>query len=166
MCGMISAIEYCHQHKIVHRDIKPENIIINNENVQLIDFDLAIEVPSSCPTQMYFSLVCGSIPYIPPEFMTQSMYGFPTDCWGIGCILYLLLVGSMPFASEKKHFVYYMERIKIQHIKDKVNYKKNLFSLEKNILLHLLHPNWKKRITIIDLKKHPWFTKYTDDTLQ
>lgn len=38
----MSAIAYCHSHKIVHRDIKPENILFEDNkdlaNLKLIDF--------------------------------------------------------------------------------------------------------------------------------
>jgi len=42
MSQILSAVNYCHQRKIVHRDIKPENILLEskspNAEIKMIDF--------------------------------------------------------------------------------------------------------------------------------
>ena len=45
MIQLLSAINHCHQRKIVHRDIKPENILIDGDpeemHIKIIDFGIS-----------------------------------------------------------------------------------------------------------------------------
>ena len=44
MSQLLSAIAYCHSHKVAHRDLKPENILfdtVKTDTIKLIDFGTA-----------------------------------------------------------------------------------------------------------------------------
>lgn len=55
---LASALEYCHQKKVMHRDIKPENVLINSKgNIKVADFGWSAHGPSS-------KLVCFLLPVV------------------------------------------------------------------------------------------------------
>jgi serine/threonine protein kinase len=93
---LTQAIMYCHKHKIIHRDLNPANILLTKvENLKLIDFGLAQKVDFA---------VCDvvSLPYMAPEIVKGEDYSFPVDVWGLGCILYELMMLKRPFPSTKR----------------------------------------------------------------
>jgi len=44
----------------------------------------------------------GTIGYIAPEILKKMSYSFSCDIWSIGCIMYALLSGSLPFDKKTK----------------------------------------------------------------
>lgn len=84
---IILAIEYLHKNNILYRDLKPENILIAADGyVKLTDFGLS--------KQNCFSMsFCGSPAYLSPEMLEKKGVGFSSDIYGIGCVLYEMVVG-------------------------------------------------------------------------
>lgn len=95
---IICAVEYCHRHKIVHRDLKPENLLLdNNLNVKIADFGLSNIMTDG----NFLRTSCGSPNYAAPEVISGKLYAGPeVDVWSCGVILYVLLVGRLPFDDE------------------------------------------------------------------
>jgi len=82
---------------ICHRDIKDENIIINLDTLQcsLIDFGCATEM-----TNQSTSIFCGTLEFYPPEYYQTGYYNqSDLTSWSVGLVLYLLLIGHLPFNS-------------------------------------------------------------------
>jgi len=95
--AILDALCKAHESGIVHRDIKPENILIeDNGTVRLIDLGLARSGTISALTQP--NTVLGSPYYVAPE---QAENPGAADCradiYSLGCTLYHLLSGSIPF---------------------------------------------------------------------
>jgi len=109
-CGAILAIEniklflfqllrglaYCHARRVLHRDLKPQNLLINERGeLKLADFGLARA--KSVPTKTYSTEVV-TLWYRPPDVLLGSAeYSTPIDMWGVGCILYEMVVGKPAF---------------------------------------------------------------------
>lgn len=96
-----------HMQGIIHRDIKLENILVDQrENVdtkklepvvKLIDFGLAMRAEKNPPMKDF----CGTPNYVAPEILSGEEYeGKPADCWALGVVLYLMLVGRFPFKAK------------------------------------------------------------------
>ncbi|WP_339734073.1 FHA domain-containing serine/threonine-protein kinase [uncultured Gimesia sp.] len=92
-----------HQAEIIHRDLKPENLIIDSQGlVKVLDFGLALlkdNPEAEFSLAMIFGHGCVGTPeYIAPE---QSKDGQSvdarTDVYSLGCTMYLLLTGKLPF---------------------------------------------------------------------
>ena len=99
MKQLLSAVVYCHKHKIVHRDIKTENLLFESKKenavVKVIDWGTATEFdPKRMMTKKH-----GTPYYIAPEVLKGS-YNEKCDVWSCGVILYILLCGYPPFNGK------------------------------------------------------------------
>ncbi|KAJ3179282.1 hypothetical protein HK101_010053, partial [Irineochytrium annulatum] len=92
---IVSAVAYLAALGIVHRDIKDENILIDDHfNVKLIDFGSASFADYSD------GLFLGTLQYAAPEVFEGRRHRGPEgDVWSLGCCLYIMLTGEVPFAT-------------------------------------------------------------------
>ena len=147
---LISVIEYLSEMKIAHRDIKTENILLDSlhKNIKVIDFGLS----NYCNQQELLKSTCGSPCYASPEMLLNKPYkGICTDIWSSGIVLYSMLVGNLPFDDDEINFLY-------EHIKNGNFFLPSYLSLEAiDLLKKILQIDPEKRITLNEIKKHPWF---------
>eukprot|EP00549_Striatella_unipunctata_P026008 CAMPEP_0118706240 /NCGR_PEP_ID=MMETSP0800-20121206/20425_1 /TAXON_ID=210618 ORGANISM="Striatella unipunctata, Strain CCMP2910" /NCGR_SAMPLE_ID=MMETSP0800 /ASSEMBLY_ACC=CAM_ASM_000638 /LENGTH=257 /DNA_ID=CAMNT_0006608707 /DNA_START=501 /DNA_END=1274 /DNA_ORIENTATION=- len=103
---MLEAMRECHSNNIAHCDMKPKNLLLFSEEddsfIKLADFGFAARVhaPKSLTKQ------CGTPFFVSPEILMRSPYDQASDMWSVGCIIYLLLGGNLPFMgrSQKELF--------------------------------------------------------------
>ncbi|KAH7011832.1 kinase-like domain-containing protein [Ilyonectria destructans] len=146
---MLCAVEYCHRHKIVHRDLKPENLLLDeNLNVKIADFGLSNIMTDG----NFLKTSCGSPNYAAPEVIGGKLYAGPeVDVWSCGVILYVLLVGRLPFDDE--HIPSLFAKI-----------AKGTYSIPQwmpagaaTLIKKMLVVNPVQRATIDDIRQDPWF---------
>ncbi len=142
---LVLAIQYLHSHNILYRDLKPENILLASDGyIRLTDFGLS--------RQNHFSMsFCGSPAYLSPEMLERKGVGFSTDIYGIGCVLYEMVVGEPPYYDEIMDNL--MENIK----GGKLRYPSYLSLQVKSLISKLLERNIQKRLGVKDIneiKKH------------
>lgn len=98
------ALDYMHGRGIFHRDLKPENVMITPEGIpKIADLGLA-KNPNNLLTKTAEGY--GTPAYIAPEQITdfKSADG-RVDQYALGCMVYQLLCGHLPFASEQSDSV-------------------------------------------------------------
>jgi len=107
--NLIMTIRALHYKEIVHRDLKPENLLLKDKNndtkIMLCDFGDAYKYSSEEKEQEDDKLytICGTPAFMAPEIMRKDGYrGKEVDMWSIGCILYLLIGGYVPFGYDQK----------------------------------------------------------------
>jgi serine/threonine protein kinase len=92
-------IQQAHEKGIIHRDIKPHNILItNNGIVKVADFGIAQAI--SKKTITFGGNIVGSVHYISPEQAKGEPVTPATDIYSLGCVLYEMLTGKIPFDAE------------------------------------------------------------------
>lgn len=89
-------LQHLHARKFLHRDLKPQNVLLTQSSRVLIaDFGVAGQVEHS--QDMRQSIV-GTPSFMSPEMLEGRPYGFKTDQWALGCVLYEIMVLDAPFA--------------------------------------------------------------------
>ncbi|KAI5637974.1 protein kinase domain-containing protein [Phthorimaea operculella] len=145
---VLSGVLYLHTHNIIHRDLSLNNLLLTKDmTVKIADFGLATQLNG--PDEKHVTM-CGTPNYISPEVASREVHGLPADVWGLGCMLYTLLVGSPPFHT--------------QHVKTTLNkvinadYKipSDLSLAAQDLLMKLLCKDPTKRITLKGIMEHPF----------
>jgi len=93
------ALAYAHSLGVVHRDIKPENIMFMAGSAVVADFGVATALTADAGARITPTGVAVGTPcYMSPEQATGSApVDGRTDVYGLGCVLYEMLAGSVPF---------------------------------------------------------------------
>jgi serine/threonine protein kinase/tetratricopeptide (TPR) repeat protein len=101
-----SAVHYAHQNLIIHRDLKPQNILVTEEGaVKLLDFGIAklLDPDSLGADTATLTTVQAMTPeYASPEQLHGLQVTTASDVYSLGVLLYRLLTGHRPYATESR----------------------------------------------------------------
>ncbi|QDT38844.1 serine/threonine-protein kinase [Stratiformator vulcanicus] len=95
------ALKHAHEINMIHRDIKPDNILVTKRGViKVADFGLAKAVDED-QSLTASGIGLGTPLYMPPEQARNAKHvDQRTDIYALGCTLYYMLVGKLPFTAE------------------------------------------------------------------
>ncbi|RKQ86560.1 serine/threonine-protein kinase [Solirubrobacter pauli] len=94
-----AALDAAHARGLVHRDVKPANVLVGpGDHVYLTDFGLSREATQTRLTRT--GLFVGSTDYAAPEQVRGEATDARTDVYALGCVLFQLLTGGVPFARS------------------------------------------------------------------
>ena len=153
-CQVLSALEYLHKNYIIHRDLKLENILFDEYgDAKLIDFGFSIYAKED----KYLEGSRGTTLYAAPEMVfSQEKYdGYLTDIWSLGICLYIMLFEQLPFIkgeqTDRESFYRDLKNEELIFPEDD-----EVSNELKDLLKKILEKNPNKRITLEQIKQHPW----------
>jgi beta-lactam-binding protein with PASTA domain len=97
------ALAYAHGRGVVHRDLTPANILIERETGRVLtsDFGLA-RIARSAGSLTLTGVLIGTPEYWAPEQAMGRGSDGAADVYALGCILFLLLSGRLPFEDDDR----------------------------------------------------------------
>ncbi|XP_042896261.1 serine/threonine-protein kinase N2 isoform X2 [Parasteatoda tepidariorum] len=160
---VVLGLQYLHENKIIYRDLKLDNLLLDSEGyVKIADFGLCKEGMGYGDRTGTF---CGTPEFLAPEVLTETSYTRAVDWWGLGVLIYEMLVGESPFPGDDE------EEVFDSIVNDEVRYP-TFLSLESiAIMRRLLRKNPERRLGASerdaeDVKKQAFFRNiHWDDLL-
>ncbi|KAK9876094.1 hypothetical protein WA026_011202 [Henosepilachna vigintioctopunctata] len=151
---VVLGLEYLHYQRIIHRDIKPANLLLSNSgHVQIADLGVCNEFDG---TDAYLSNSAGTPAFTAPEALGEKREysGKAADIWALGITLYAFVFGNVPFYEENLMELY--SRIKNDEVEFPETSK--ISANLKDLIKRMLVKDPKERITLPEIKQHPWVT--------
>jgi predicted Ser/Thr protein kinase len=106
-------LAFAHEQGLVHRDVKPQNVLLDGDGrAKVTDFGIArsLDVDGMTIT----GTIMGTSNYIAPEQARGQPVDEQTDVYSLGCVLYELLTGEVPYDGD--NFV----TVAMRHVNDPV----------------------------------------------
>ncbi|XP_055379372.1 serine/threonine-protein kinase MARK2 [Condylostylus longicornis] len=156
---IVSAVQYCHQKRIIHRDLKAENLLLDSElNIKIADFGFSNEFTPGNKLDTF----CGSPPYAAPELFQGKKYDGPeVDVWSLGVILYTLVSGSLPFDGST------LRELRERVLRGKYRIPFYMSTDCENLLRKFLVLNPAKRASLETIMSDKWMNMgFEDDELK
>uniref|UniRef100_A0A671PHT3 protein kinase C n=1 Tax=Sinocyclocheilus anshuiensis TaxID=1608454 RepID=A0A671PHT3_9TELE len=159
---VVLGLQFLHDNKIVYRDLKLDNLLLDTEGyVKIADFGLCKEGMGHGDRTSTF---CGTPEFLAPEILTDTSYTRAVDWWGLGVLIYEMLVGESPFPGDDE------EEVFDSIVNDEVRYPRFLSTEAIGIMRRLLRRNPEKRLgsserDAEDIKKQPFFRNIDWDAL-
>ncbi|XP_074868389.1 calcium/calmodulin-dependent protein kinase kinase 2 isoform X3 [Carettochelys insculpta] len=153
---LIKGIEYLHYQKIIHRDIKPSNLLAGEDgHIKIADFGVSNEFKG---TDALLTNTVGTPAFMAPETLSETrkiFSGKALDVWAMGITLFCFVFGQCPFMDERILSLH--SKIKTQPLEfpDQPDVTEDL----KDLIMRMLDKNPESRISVPELKLHPWVTK-------
>ncbi|PNW74478.1 hypothetical protein CHLRE_12g485600v5 [Chlamydomonas reinhardtii] len=173
---ILDALEYLHNSHVAHRDLKMCNVVLTTRKpptLKLCDFGFA----KGWDDNSQMNTRIGTPVYMSPAQLTASKDNGKTysatasDVWAAGVMLFAMLLGRFPYDhfdcpdpnSSGAHAAVWKE---MQATEDgdwqkAARAAPHVWLLSdgcRDLLTRMLQQDEHKRITIPDIRRHPWFT--------
>ncbi|XP_040272046.1 calcium/calmodulin-dependent protein kinase kinase 2 isoform X1 [Bufo bufo] len=153
---LIKGIEFLHYQKIIHRDVKPSNLLVGEDgHIKIADFGVSNQFEG---TDAFLSNTVGTPAFMAPETLSEThtiFSGKALDVWAMGVTLYCFVFGQCPFMDESILSLHGKIKNQVLEFPDQPEMSEDL----KDLILKMLDKTPESRISVPDIKLHPWVTK-------
>ncbi|MCD0482168.1 protein kinase [Streptacidiphilus sp. ASG 303] len=105
---VLAALSASHEQGLVHRDIKPGNVMVTPKGVvKVMDFGIARALQSGVTSMTQTGMVVGTPQYLSPEQALGKSVDARADLYSVGCLLFELLTGRLPFDGDTAFSIAY-----------------------------------------------------------
>ncbi|XP_064798928.1 calcium/calmodulin-dependent protein kinase kinase 2-like isoform X2 [Oncorhynchus masou masou] len=159
---LLRGIEFLHYQRIIHRDIKPSNLLVGEDgHIKIADFGVSNQFEGA---DALLTSTVGTPAFLAPETLSETRKNFSgkaLDIWAMGVTLYCFVFGVCPFMDERILSLH--QKIKTQPVElpEHADISDDL----KDLLLKMLDKNPESRISIPQIKVHPWVTRHGAEPL-
>uniref|UniRef100_A0A665WKG7 protein kinase C n=1 Tax=Echeneis naucrates TaxID=173247 RepID=A0A665WKG7_ECHNA len=135
---VLLGLEFLHKNHIVYRDLKLDNLLMDADGfVRIADFGLCKEGMGHGDRTSTF---CGTPEFLAPEVLTDNNYTRSVDWWGLGVLIYEMLVGESPFPGDDE------EEVFDSIVNDDVRFPRFLSPVPVSLIQKLLQKNPEMRL--------------------
>jgi calcium/calmodulin-dependent protein kinase I len=157
---MLKSMAFCHTHNIAHCDMKPKNLLLMSEDndsyIKLADFGFA----ARCHSEKSLTKQCGTPFFVSPEILMRQPYDQQSDMWSVGCIIFLLLSGNLPFMGRSQKELF--KKIVSGKFEFDDDDWCDVSDEAKDLVTQLLILDPDQRLTSADALKHKWMKASND----
>ncbi|ELR17258.1 CBLinteracting protein kinase, putative [Acanthamoeba castellanii str. Neff] len=148
---LMAGVEYCHAVGVCHRDLKPENLLLSDQGLlKISDFGFSTFFRERDRSKVLHT-ACGTPNYVAPEVLAKRGYeGTAADVWSCGCILYTFVAGHLAFEDSNPDVLF--RKIKAADY----TIPSHVPAGARDLIGRILVPDPAKRITMAQIKQHPW----------
>ncbi|KAI8598093.1 kinase-like domain-containing protein [Dissophora ornata] len=174
---VVLGLEYLHMQGIIHRDIKPANLLLSGDGtVKISDFGVSHfseknALERDLENAPMLAKTAGSPAFFAPELCYARYAPRPPitkaiDIWALGVTLYCFIYGRCPFIAETEFELFNIIPRKQPSYLDSVPGRDCISPSLKDLLSKLLEKDVSKRITLKEVKEHPWVVEDLDDPVR
>eukprot|EP00939_MAST-03C_sp_MAST-3C-sp1_P000952 g952.t1 len=161
---IIQGLEQMHGVGYCHRDLKLQNLLLHQGILKLADFGFAKYSGSFDPVHR---TKCGTPQFSAPEIRNREVLAyraFPADIWSAGCVLFIMLKQTPPMKSAKVGD-WWFDRLNEVPPNTKYFWMAHeqgdnpvvISDSAKRLIEGMLTVNPAERLTIAQIKRHPWY---------
>uniref|UniRef100_A0A182V7P8 calcium/calmodulin-dependent protein kinase n=1 Tax=Anopheles merus TaxID=30066 RepID=A0A182V7P8_ANOME len=161
---VLLGVEYLHYQRIIHGDLKPANLLLSDSgSVKVADLGVCNEFLGE-DAAMNNGSTAGTPAFRAPETLLPGQHfynGKAADIWALGATLFSLVHGNVPFIATSVPGVY--EKIKNDPLEFPANSSAAASSISeelRDLISRMLDKDPQQRITLPQIKEHPWMTKH------
>ncbi|XP_042212488.1 tribbles homolog 2-like [Homarus americanus] len=143
----------CHEAGLVLRDLKLRKFVFTDPDRQHLELE-SLEDSVLVGDEDWLQDKHGCPAYVAPEILTFSSYsGRAADMWGLGVMLYTMLVGRYPFHDSVTSSLFAKIRCGEFKVPEWVS------SRARHLITDLLRRDPARRLAVQDVLSHPWLTR-------
>ncbi|XP_042866759.1 tribbles homolog 2-like [Penaeus japonicus] len=148
-----ATVAECHEAGLVLRDLKLRKFVFTDSDRQQVCLE-SLEDSVLVGDEDWLQDKHGCPAYVAPEILTSSSYsGRAADMWGLGVMLYTMLVGRYPFHDSDTSSLFAKIRCGEFKVPEWVS------SRARHLITALLRRDPARRLAVQDVLSHPWLTR-------
>ncbi|XP_033150210.1 LOW QUALITY PROTEIN: cGMP-dependent protein kinase 1 [Drosophila busckii] len=155
---VVEAFDYLHAHNFIYRDLKPENLMLSSDGYCKLVYNKCFGFAKYVRPNEKTNTFAGTPEYVAPEIILDRGHDRSVDYWGLGILIYELLVGQTPFRGVNQVKIYQ----KILGGIDLIAMPSRIPKSAQHLIRHLCKQLPAERLGyqrrgIADIKRHSWF---------